>query len=206
MFRHPVAAVPAKRVLPRRIASVAACLLLVAAAACSSGGSGNTKAPVPGPARDTLRVGFAADDYDPAARRGIGVTPLNVGAVETLVRLTPDLKLEPLLAEKWDFVAPNTWRFHIRPGVKFHDGKALDAAAVKTGLFDRIAAAGGGQLRAGPDSAKVVDPMTVDFTSTITNLRVPEMLAHPGTGVYSPGSDPAKAVGTGPFVNGSMPV
>jgi peptide/nickel transport system substrate-binding protein len=152
-----------------------------------------------GAARGTLRVGFAADDYDPAARRAIGVTPLNVGVVETLVRLTPDLTLEPLLADSWQLLVPNTWRFHIRPGVTFHDGKPLDAAAVKTGLFDRIAAAGGGQLRAGPDSAKVVDPMTIDFTSTIPNLRVPEMLAHPGTGVFSPGSDPAKAVGTGPF-------
>lgn len=189
---------PAKRVSARRMASLVVCLCLVAATACTSG-SGGGKAPAAGPARGTLRVGFAADDYDPGARRAIGVTPLNVGVVETLVRLTPDLKLEPLLAERWDFVAPNTWRFHIRSGVTFHDGKPLDAAAVKTGLFDRIAAVGGGQLRAGPDSAKVVDPMTVDFTSTIPNLRVPEMLAHPGTGVYSPGSDPAKAVGTGPF-------
>jgi peptide/nickel transport system substrate-binding protein len=182
-----------------RPAALVTCLLLAAAVGCTSSGEGIAKAPAPGPARDTLRVGFAADDYDPAVRRAIGATPLNTNVVETLVRLTPDLKLEPLLAEKWDFVAPNTWRFHIRAGVKFHDGKPLDAAAVKTGLFDRIAAAGGGQLRAGPDSAKVVDPMTVDFTPTIPNLRVPEMLAHPGASVYSPGSDPAKAVGTGPF-------
>jgi peptide/nickel transport system substrate-binding protein len=199
MFRRPSAAVPAKRVCLRRIAFVAVCLLLAAGTGCTSGTGGISKAPAAGPTRGTLRVGFAADDYDPTARRGIGVTPLNTNVVETLVRLTPDLRLEPLLAEKWDFVAPNTWRFHLRPGVKFHDGKPLDAAAVKTGLFDRIAAAGGGQLRAGPDSAKVVDSTTVDFTSTIANLRVPEMLAHPGTGVYSPGSDPAKAVGTGPF-------
>ncbi|MGH2687949.1 MAG: ABC transporter substrate-binding protein, partial [Actinomycetota bacterium] len=127
------------------------------------------------------------------------VTPLNANIVEGLFRLTPDLTLEPVLAESWSFSAPNTWRFKIRSGITFHDGKPLNAEAVKVGLFDRTAASGGGQIRAGTESAKVVDEMTVDFTPTVTNLRVPEMLAHPGRGVYSPGSDLEKPIGTGPF-------
>jgi peptide/nickel transport system substrate-binding protein len=180
----------------RTIVAVLGCTLMFAGS-CQKTSTAPT--PTPGPARGTLRVGYAADDYSNEGRRNIGVTPLNTNVVETLVRLTPGLTLEPLLAQSWEFIAPNTWRFKIRPGVTFHDGKPLNAAAVKSGLFDRTAAAGGGQIRAGENSAKVVDDMTVDFTSTVTNLRVPEMLAHPGTGVYSPGTDPATPVGTGPF-------
>jgi peptide/nickel transport system substrate-binding protein len=42
-----------------------------------------------------------------------------------------EFKPVPLLAEKWETVNPTTWRFHLRKGVKFHDGKPLTAEDVK---------------------------------------------------------------------------
>ena len=38
-----------------------------------------------------------------------------------------DLKLEPALAVSWQQVNPTTWRFKLRPGVKFHDGTPFTA-------------------------------------------------------------------------------
>jgi len=51
---------------------------------------------------------------------------------EGLVQYKPGTAdLEPALAESWESSADGlTWTFKIRQGVKFHDGTALDAAAV----------------------------------------------------------------------------
>ena len=46
---------------------------------------------------------------------------------EGLVRRGPDLKFEPALAVKWEALEPTRWRFHLRKGVKFHNGNAFTA-------------------------------------------------------------------------------
>jgi len=57
---------------------------------------------------------------------------------ETLVWLDPvDFSVKPLLAERWEVLNPQTYRFYIRKGVKFHDGTPLNAEAVKYSL-DRV--------------------------------------------------------------------
>ena len=38
-------------------------------------------------------------------------------------------QLEPQLAEGWEFLAPDRWRFSLRPGVSFHNGEPFDAEA-----------------------------------------------------------------------------
>ncbi|WP_089177369.1 ABC transporter substrate-binding protein [Bosea sp. AS-1] len=53
---------------------------------------------------------------------------------EGLVRYTGDLKIEPALAESWETVTPTTWRFHLRKGVKFHNGDAFTADDVLASL------------------------------------------------------------------------
>ena len=190
----------------RSITLVAA--LALVATAC--GGSSNknetatqtTKAAAAANPNAELKVGVAADQYVTSGPdSNVGVYPNNTNVVETLILLAPDYTLKPLLAESWEFRPPNTWRFHIRKGVTFSDGQPLNAQAVKTGLFDRVAKrTGGGTIKAGPNSAVVVDDYTIDFTPTVNNLRVPEQIVHPQNGVYAPGADPAsKPVGTGPF-------
>jgi len=46
---------------------------------------------------------------------------------ECLVHRKYDLSLEPSLAERWELTNPTTWRFYLRKGVKFHDGKPFTA-------------------------------------------------------------------------------
>lgn len=147
-------------------------------------------------------MGFTEDQYVlEGPDTSLAAYPLNANVYETLILMGPNYELTPLLAERWEFRAPNTWRFFLRKGVKFHDGQPLNAQAVKTGLFDRVAQRkGGSTIKAGPSSAAVVDEYTVDFTPAVPNLRVPEQIVHPSFGVYAPGSDAGrKPVGTGPF-------
>jgi len=46
---------------------------------------------------------------------------------EGLVRRGPDMTLEPSLAESWEAMGAEGWRFQLRSGVTFHDGAAFNA-------------------------------------------------------------------------------
>src|SRR5262245_43569471 len=85
--------------------------------------------------------------------------------LEPLLTLDEKMQLQPKLATSWDVISPTKVRFKLRPGVKFHDGTPLNAAAVKFTL-DR-ALKGTPPARwaslAGPlAGAEVVDDLTVD--------------------------------------------
>ncbi len=51
-----------------------------------------------------------------------------------MVRYDRNLKLEPALATSWEIVSPTTWRFHLRDGVKFHNGAEFTAEDVQASL------------------------------------------------------------------------
>ncbi|MGO1319118.1 MAG: ABC transporter substrate-binding protein [Galactobacter sp.] len=46
---------------------------------------------------------------------------------ESLLRWEPDLTLGPGLAKSWENPDPKTWVYHLRSGVKFHDGSTMTA-------------------------------------------------------------------------------
>lgn len=49
---------------------------------------------------------------------------------DALVRKDEHFQLQPWLAERWEQPDPLTWIFHLRDGVRFHDGRPLEAADV----------------------------------------------------------------------------
>lgn len=84
-----------------------------------------------------------------------------------LTRLDTSMRPTPDLAERWEQPDPTTWVFHLRQGVKFHNGRALTSADVKY-TYERIL---------NPDTASIAksffdvidhidapDPNTVVFT------------------------------------------
>ncbi|MBC7347705.1 MAG: ABC transporter substrate-binding protein, partial [Clostridia bacterium] len=82
---------------------------------------------------------------------------------ETLVRLDEDLNLVPGLAESWEAQDNGkVWVFHLRKGVKFHDGTPLTAEAVKYSYSDRAYVIQAKTLQF--EGIEVVDDYTVKFT------------------------------------------
>jgi peptide/nickel transport system substrate-binding protein/oligopeptide transport system substrate-binding protein len=99
---------------------------LLAAMACKGGESS--------PSRHTLID--SRDTYDPRSLDPALSTDVPTGRAvgyvfDGLVRFTPDAQVVPGLARSWD-VSPDglTYTFHLRTGVKFHDGKPFSAKNV----------------------------------------------------------------------------
>ncbi|CTQ52105.1 Dipeptide-binding protein [Roseibium album] len=87
---------------------------------------------------------------------------------EGLTRFGPDGSVNPGLAESWEISADGkTYTFHLRSGVKFHDGTDMTAEDVKFSLDrarDDDSANAQKALFAGIENVEVVDPQTVKVT------------------------------------------
>ena len=86
------------------------------------------------PSRHTLVD--SRDTYDPRSLDPALSTDVPTGRAvayvfDGLTRFTPDAKVEPALAERWD-VTPDGlhYTFHLRQGVRFHDGKPFTSRNV----------------------------------------------------------------------------
>jgi len=89
---------------------------------------------------------------------------VNNAVYEGLVRRGPDMKIEPALATSWEVLDPLHWRFHLRKGVKFHEGQDFTADDVIFSVH-RVLSAGSDLKGVVPADAYVVkvDDYTVDF-------------------------------------------
>jgi peptide/nickel transport system substrate-binding protein len=190
------------------IAFVAAAAVLTAA--CSS--SDNDEAvkqqgEVVPAARQELVVGYAGDPWIDASepdKKRVANYPLNSDVCETLVQLTPDFQVASSLASEWKHVGGNTFRFTLKEGPTFSDGRPVTANDVKYSLdYTAAAPATSGFAFLGPESTKVIDERTVEVTPTKPNLRLIEQITHPTYSIMAAGSDPLNdpnsIVCSGPF-------
>ncbi len=171
--------------------------------ACGSSKKSSGSSPTTAATRATnqdLTIGDTTDNYVTSGPKSyLGMYPLNANIYEPLLVLQPDYSIAPGLALSYEQSGPNTFRFHLRPGVTFHDGSPFGAADVKW-TFDRIASGGGGSVGLSSTSTVVVDNMTVDVTAKKANLRVPEQVVHPEFSILKNGTQPGPpGPGTGPF-------
>lgn len=116
---------------------MAASMLAGCGGSSSGGGSGASSADS---SSDTLVFAQAADprSLDPAFADDGESTKINTNIYEGLVKYADKTTdIEPCLAESWDVSEDGlTYTFHLRQGVKFHDGTDFNAEAVKVN-FDR---------------------------------------------------------------------
>ncbi len=124
-----------------------------------------------------------------------------LGVGETLTRISEDLELIPWLADSWEHTDDLTWKFHIRDGVVFSNGKACDAAAVKAAL-DR-SAENYSRAKTMLNIASIeADGQTLTIKTNAINAALPNNLADHCAIIFdTDGLDEENAipVGTGPF-------
>jgi peptide/nickel transport system substrate-binding protein len=162
-------------------------------------------------ARIVVGWGEPLDTLNPHNTGNRDVGPIDVNIFDTLVWLTPDFKITPDLATKWE-LSPDgkTYTFTLRQGVTFHDGTPFDADAVVANIAsiaDKNTQSKISLSLLGPcASAKAVDKYTVQITCTQPYAPLLAQLGEPYLGIQSPKAlkDYGKDVGlhptgTGPF-------
>ena len=110
------------------------------------------------------------NSMDPYARQETFLLTFDGNMYEPLVRRDAKLKLEAALAKEWKQVAPTTWRFWLRPGVKWQDGTPFTADDV---VFSYERARGPGS-NIGSDfisvkEIKKIDDLTVEFETKVVD-------------------------------------
>src|SRR6476620_11432248 len=104
--------------------------LLAMVGALVLAGCGSTSAP------NRHELIDSRDNYDPRSLDPAVSTDVPTGRAvgylfDGLTRFTPDARVEPGLAERWDVSTDGTvYTFHLRSGVKFHDGSPFSARNV----------------------------------------------------------------------------
>jgi peptide/nickel transport system substrate-binding protein len=125
----------------------------------------------------TLRFASAFDpqSMDPHALALVYQTRVVSQVYEGLVNRGKDFRLEPSLATSWEMTGPTTWRFKLRPGVKFHDGApftADDAVFSVERALDKASQRKNQML--GISGAKKVDALTIDVTTSQPDAVLPD--------------------------------
>ncbi len=178
--------------------------LLLGAVALGSCGCASTRS-AEDPNSVTFLMDAAPTNLDP--RIGADAYSEHVHGLIFSSLLGRDDNMNPIpdLAESWEIPDPLTYIFHLRHGVKFHDGRPLTSADVKY-TFDTILA---GPLKTpkrgslkpvgsigAPDAFTVVFHLREPYASLLWTLTTP------GIGIVPAGSGADFAqhpVGTGPF-------
>ena len=132
---------------------------------------------------------------------------------ESLTRVSPTGDLSSLLATSWENIDKTTWRFTMREGVKFQNGKPFSAKFVVSQIDYLInneeaqgtVAYGTNNRQAKMASATLIDEFTLEIKTTVSNPELPRQMA----GFWIPDTETRddlglagfnKApIGTGPF-------
>jgi len=159
-----------------------------------------------------LKVGLQADPtaLDPHKQSLTAIWHVVEHIYDRLVRVQPDLSVEPELAESWE-ISPDglVYTFRLRSGVAFSDGTPLLASDVKFS-FDRLkapetASPSASDLAAvasvdAPDEATVVLNLTAPDASLLAILSNQSCVVMSEAFVTANNNDVSqKALGTGPF-------
>lgn len=193
---------------PRSLSIVAVATLLVATFILSSC---NSSSRLPAPGTVNFLIEFAPINLDPRFSADAQAQFIDGLIFSSLVAHDENMNIVPDAAQSWEMPNPLTFVFHLRPGLKFHDGRPLTSSDVKytfdtilsgvpspTGLVQSTKRSSFEDI----SSVNSPDPLTVIF-----HLKEPRAsflwdMARPAIGIVPKGSATdirLHPIGSGPF-------
>jgi peptide/nickel transport system substrate-binding protein len=163
------------------------------------------RTPPPAPGMVRMLIESSPNNLD--VRQGTDAQSERVGGLiyDALVMKDNHFNLVPWLATSWERPDPQTWVFHLRAGVRFHDGKLLTADDVAWSIESMtngaLITAKGGSFR-GIDAVTVRDPLTVVVHTRSADDGILFNMSDGLFGVVEKGAgrdEGLHPVGTGPF-------
>ena len=134
---------------------------------------------LPGAHAAALRIASAFDPQtmDPHSLALQYHTRVDFQIYEALVGRGKDYRLVPVLATSWAQTDPLTWRFRLRPGVRFHDGSPFTAADAVFSFERALAPPSQRQfVLKGVKNVRMVDPLTIDVQLAAPDAFLPQKL------------------------------
>jgi peptide/nickel transport system substrate-binding protein len=143
----------------------------------------------PDPCKDTCVVAMGGPPFtlDPHGSNDQASSRVHRQIYETLIYHTESLDFVPSLATSWTQVDDLTFEFKLKSGVKFHNGGTLTESDVKFTLERSLASPFIGHI-VGPidkESVKVVDDLTIRFSTTRPFVPMLIHLAHPAIAILN---------------------
>ncbi len=144
----------------------------------ASQAAGQPSAPSGGQTEWVVAVSEEAASLDPGSGAAVAAsTVAHTHLFDALISYEPpNFTVVPLLAESWTLLDERTWEFHLRRGVKFHNGDDFTASDVLYS-FEVYRSPSSPRLQnlAGVAGVEQVDPYTVRIT---THAPDPTLLAN----------------------------
>ena len=146
-----------------------------------------------------LRVGAGPDRYNTSRGRfSFTSSRPNVHVAEPPVRPDDAFHAQPWLFERWSYEGRGNYVAHLRPGVEFHDGTALDATVFISSAKQFIATQD--FIALDPESLRRVDDGTVAFQSLTGSASMVKNMTHPAACLFlANGQEDSMPIGTGPY-------
>ena len=130
--------------------------------------------------KDTLVIAQGADakSLDPHASNDNPSSRIRVQIYDRLMDLDDNGVPQPMLAESWERPDDKTIIFHLRKGVKFHNGDEMKASDVKFSLERALASPEVSHILAGINGVEVIDDYTVKVTTEKPMAAILNNLSH----------------------------
>ncbi|MGF7160603.1 peptide/nickel transport system substrate-binding protein [Rhodoligotrophos appendicifer] len=154
--------------------------------------------------RLALAGGSTTDTFEPGSIWDSVIQNISAQVRDTLVDVMPDFSPGASLAESWEPSADfKTWKFNLRKGVQFHNGKSFTSEDVVFTINHHRgpnSISGAKSTVANVDDVKADGPNAVIFTLKVGSVDFPMSLSDYHLVIMQAGTtDWLTSVGTGPF-------